>query len=64
MLFRLTLKNIADKKVLFLLTTISVVLGVMFTAGVFIFADSMRSVFGSLSEDIASRTDLTVGYRR
>ena len=60
MLFRLTLKNIADKKVRFLLTTISVVLGVMFTAGVFIFADSMRSVFGSLSEDIASRTDLSV----
>ena len=58
--FRLTLKNIADKKVRFLLTTISVVLGVMFTAGVFIFADSMRSVFGSLSEDIASRTDLSV----
>ena len=60
MLFRLTLKNIADKKVRFVLTTLSVVLGVMFTVGVFIFADSMRSVFGSLSQDIAGRIDLTV----
>ena len=42
MLFRLTLKNIADKKARFVLTTLSVVLGVMFTSGVFIFADSMR----------------------
>ena len=60
MLFRLTLKNIADKKARFVLTTLSVVLGVMFTSGVFIFADSMRSVFGDLSQDIAGRIDLTV----
>ncbi len=60
MLFRLTLKNIADKKARFVLTTLSVVLGVMFTSGVFIFADSMRSVFGNLSQDVAGRIDLTV----
>ena len=59
-LFRLTLKNIADKKVRFFLTTLSVLLGVMFTAGVFIFTDSMRSVFSDLSEDIAGRIDFSV----
>ena len=60
MLLRLTLKNIADKKVRFFLTTLSVVLGIMFTAGVFIFSDSMRAVFSDLSEDIAGRVDLSV----
>lgn len=59
-LLRLTLKNIADKKVRFFLTTLSVVLGIMFTAGVFIFSDSMRAVFSDLSEDIAGRVDLSV----
>ena len=59
-LLRLTLKNIADKKVRFFLTTLSVVLGVMFTVGVFIFSDSLRAVFSDLSEDIAGRTDLSV----
>ena len=59
-LLRLTLKNIADKKVRFFLTTLSVVLGVMFTVGVFIFSDTLRAVFSDLSEDIAGRTDLSV----
>ena len=59
-LFRLTLKNVLDKKVRFFLTTLSVVLGVMFTVGVFIFSDSLRAVFSDLSEDIAGRTDLSV----
>ena len=59
-LLRLTLKNIADKKIRFFLTTLSVVLGVMFTVGVFIFSDSLRAVFSDLSEDIAGRTDLSV----
>ena len=59
-LLRLTLKNIADKKVRFFLTTLSVLLGVMFTVGVFIFSDTLRAVFSDLSEDIAGRTDLSV----
>lgn len=59
-LLRLTLKNIADKKVRFFLTTLSVLLGVMFTVGVFIFSDTLRAVFNDLSEDIAGRTDLSV----
>ena len=59
-LLRLTLKSVADKKVRFFLTTLSVVLGVMFTVGVFIFSDSLRAVFSDLAEDIAGRTDLSV----
>lgn len=59
-LLRLTVKNIAERKVRFLLTTISVLLGVMFTVGVFIFSDSLRAVFSELSEDIAGRNDLSV----
>ena len=59
-LLRLALKSIADKKVRFFLTTLSVVLGVMFTVGVFIFSDSLRAVFSDLAEDIAGRTDLSV----
>ena len=59
-LLRLTLKNIADKKVRFFLTTLSVVLGVMFTVGVFIFSDTLRAVFSDIAEDIAGRTDLSV----
>ena len=59
-LLRLTLKSVADKKVRFFLTTLSVVLGVMFTVGVFIFSDSLRAVFSDIAEDIAGRTDLSV----
>ena len=59
-LLRLTVKNIAERKVRFLLTTLSVLLGVMFTVGVFIFSDSLRAVFSELSEDIAGRNDLSV----
>ena len=59
-LLRLTVKNIAERKVRFLLTTVSVLLGVMFTVGVFIFSDSLRAVFSELSEDIAGRNDLSV----
>lgn len=59
-IIRLTLKNIFDKKIRFVLTSLSVVLGVMFTVGVFIFTDSLRAVFGDLSEDIAGEIDLSV----
>jgi len=59
-LFSLTLKNLADKKIRFVLTSLSVILGVMFTVGVFIFTDSLRQVFGTLADDIASGVDLTV----
>ncbi len=59
-LLRLTVKNIVDKKYRFLLTTLAVFLGVMFTSGVFVFTDSLRSTFGDLSGDIESGYDLAV----
>ncbi len=63
-IIRLTLKNIFDKKIRFVLTSLSVILGVMFTVGVFIFTDSLRAVFGDLSEDIAGEIDLSVRSRQ
>ena len=61
---RLTFKSLMGKKVRFMLTSLSVILGVMFTVGVFIFTDSLRSVFGDLSQDIAGHIDLSVrGYQ-
>ena len=59
-ILRLTLKNVAQKKVRFILTSLSVLLGVMFTVGVFIFTDSLREVFEDLSEDITGDIDLTL----
>ena len=57
-LLRLTLKSIADKKIRFAMTTLSVVLGVAFVVGTFIVTDSLRSSFGELSQDIAGQVDL------
>jgi putative ABC transport system permease protein len=57
-LLRLTLKSIADKKIRFAMTTLSVVLGVAFVVGTFIVTDSLRSSFGDLSQDIAGQVDL------
>jgi putative ABC transport system permease protein len=59
-LLRLTLKSIADKKVRFAMTTLSVVLGVAFVVGTFIVTDSLRSTFGDLSQDIAGQVDLYI----
>ena len=59
-LLRLTLKNIAAKKTLFVGTTLSVVLGVSFVVGVFITTDSMRASFGVLADDFAAQIDLRV----
>ena len=60
-LLRLTVKNIVDKKFRFLLTSFAVFLGVMFTVGVFVFTDSLRSTFGDLSQDIGFVDVLAVG---
>ena len=59
-IFRLTFKSLMGKKVRFMLTSLSVILGVMFTVGVFIVTDSLRSAFGDLSQDIAGHIDLSV----
>ena len=59
-LLRLTLKNIANRKFLFLGTALSVVLGVAFVVGVFIVTDSLRATFDQVADDIAGSIDLRV----
>ena len=59
-LLRLTLKNIAARKFLFLGTALSVVLGVSFVVGVFIVTDSLRATFDEIADDIAGSIDLRV----
>ncbi|MYG93443.1 MAG: ABC transporter permease [Acidimicrobiia bacterium] len=59
-LLRYTLKTIAATRVRFLLTMLSVVIGVAFTVGVFITTDGLRSTFRDLSEDIYRGVDLSV----
>ena len=59
-LLRLTLKNIAARKFLFLGTALSVVLSVSFVVGVFIVTDSLRAAFDEIADDIAGSIDLRV----
>ena len=59
-LFRIAIKNAYSKPGRFLLTSLAVLIGVALTTAVFIFTDSLRTTFGSLSEDIESGYDLAV----
>jgi len=59
-MFRLALRSLIDKKLRFALTTLVVVIGVMFVVGSFTLTDSLRSTFAGLAQDIARGADLTV----
>ncbi|MYH77974.1 MAG: hypothetical protein F4134_09665, partial [Acidimicrobiaceae bacterium] len=59
-MFKLALRSLIDKKLRFALTTLVVVIGVMFVVGSFTLTDSLRATFGGLAEDIAKGADLTV----
>lgn len=59
-MFKLTLRNLLDKKIRFVLTTSTVVIGVMFVVGVFVLTDSIRTSFDELAGDIEAGVDLTV----
>ena len=59
-MFKLALRSLIDKKLRFALTTLVVVIGVMFVVGSFTLTDSLRSTFAGLAEDIAEGADLTV----
>ena len=59
-LFKLALKNAYSKPGRFLLTSLAVLIGVALTTAVFVFTDSLRSTFGSLSDDIESGYDVAV----
>lgn len=57
---KLILRSIAASKGRLLLTMISIVFGVAFVSGSFILADSLRSVFNQVSEDIFANVDAVV----
>ncbi len=59
-MFKLALRSLIDKKLRFALTTLVVVIGVMFVVGSFTLTDSLRSTFAGLARDIAQGADLTV----
>ncbi len=62
-LLRYAMKSIAGARIRFVLTTLSVVIGVSFTVGVFITTDGLRSTFDDLSQDIFEGIDLSVRSR-
>ena len=63
-MFKLALRSLIDKKIRFALTTLVVVIGVMFVVASFSLTDSLRSTFSGLAEDIAEGADLTVRVRQ
>lgn len=59
-MFRVAWKSLLARKTRFVLTFVSVVLGVSFIAGSYIFTDSINSTFNTLFNDIYAGIDLTI----
>jgi putative ABC transport system permease protein len=59
-MWKLTFKQIFARKIRFLLTTFAVIIGVAFVVSTFALADSLRTTFAQLAEDIEGGVDLTV----
>ncbi|GAB3590994.1 ABC transporter permease [Angustibacter peucedani] len=59
-MLRLTLKGVRGHLVRFLLTTLSVMLGVAFVAGTFVLSDSLKATFDQISAGITAGTDVLV----
>ena len=59
-MFRLTLRNIARRKLRYALTTLAVVLGVAFLSTSFFLTDKIRDTFDELATDITGDVDLVV----
>lgn len=59
-MFRTALKGLLANKVRFMLTASSVVIGVAFVAGSFVFTDSINARFETLFTDVYSGVDATV----
>ncbi|MFT5202289.1 MAG: ABC-type antimicrobial peptide transport system permease subunit [Candidatus Aldehydirespiratoraceae bacterium] len=60
MIAKLIWRNITGKPFRFLLTCSAVTVGVMFTVGVFVFTDGLRSTFDDLAGDIEGNVDYSV----
>lgn len=59
-MFKAALKNVLAHKLRMFLTGFSIILGVSFVSGTYIFTDSISSTFDNLFSDVYSGTDLTV----
>ena len=59
-MLRVTLQGVRGHVVRFLLTTLSVMLGVAFVAGTFVLKDSLDATFDGISEGITAGTDVVV----
>lgn len=59
-MFKVTLRGLAQHKIRFAITTVSVIAGVAFVVGAFVLTDSVRSRFDTLIDDIAGNLDLMV----
>ena len=59
-MLKVTLRSIGSNKIRFFLTTLTVVVGVTFVVAAFITADSLRSTFGDLSQDINQGYDVNL----
>ncbi|WP_419946760.1 ABC transporter permease [Candidatus Poriferisodalis sp.] len=59
-MLRLGIKSLLAHKIRFALTALTIVIGVAFVVAAFVTADSLRSGFDQLAEDINTGTDYTV----
>jgi putative ABC transport system permease protein len=59
-MWKLTIKSLLARKLRLTLTSIAIVLGVSFIVSSFVIADSLRSTFDNLAEEIQGDTDITV----
>ncbi len=63
MLFRLVLKNLVQRPLRYLLTSVAITFSVAAVAAVFIFTGGLRTTFGELAENIESGYDIAVQPR-
>jgi len=59
-MFKTAIKSLFAHKVRFILTAVSIILGVSLVAGTFIFTDTITAQFDSLLDDIYAGTDVSV----
>src|SRR5215207_1982271 len=62
-MWKITRRSLWARKWRFLLTVLAVTLGVSFVTASFVLSDSLRSVFGKLSDQISAPIDVVVRGR-
>ena len=63
-MFKVALKSLLGHKLRMLLTAFSIIIGVSFVAGSYIFTDSMSKTFSGIFENVYGSIDLTVRPKR